>query len=102
MFNAALAALDLAKAHADGGKRDDAIAALRASLAAAEGDAHVSAEARRRLRTMLEFTEGVARSFDEVLHLPTPVLAKLIKMGGAVARLAGLTAGRSARRSEDD
>lgn len=81
---------------------DPAIAALRASLAAAEGDAHVSAEARRRLRTMLEFTEGVARSFDEVLHLPTPVLAKLIKMGGAVARLAGLTAGRSARRSEDD
>lgn len=81
---------------------DPAIAALRQCLAAAEGDARVSGEVRRRFRTMLDFTEGVARSFDEVMQLPTPVLAKLIKMGGAVARLAGLTSGRSARRSAGD
>lgn len=80
---------------------DPAIAALRQCLAAAEGDARVSAEVRRRFRTMLDFTEGVARSFDEVLQLPTPVLAKLIKMGGAVARLAGLTSGRRTKRSPD-
>jgi DNA-binding transcriptional regulator GbsR (MarR family) len=78
---------------------DPAIAALRQCLAAAEGDARVSPEVRRRFRTMLDFTEGVARSFDEVLQLPTPVLAKLIKMGGAVARLAGLTGGRRQKRS---
>ena len=81
---------------------DPAITALRACVAAAEGDARVSAEARRRFRTMLDFTEGVARSFDEVLQLPTPVLAKLIKMGGAVARLAGLTVGRRGKSAEDD
>lgn len=77
---------------------DPAIAALRQCLAAAEGDARVSGEVRRRFRIMLDFTEGVARSFDEVLQLPTPVLAKLIKMGGAVARLAGLTSGRRTKR----
>lgn len=81
---------------------DPAIAALRQCLAAAEGDARVSGEVRRRFRTMLDFTEGVARSFDEVMQLPTPVLAKLIKMGGAVARLAGLTSGRGSRRSAGD
>lgn len=73
---------------------DPAIAALRQCVAASEDDERVSPEARRRFRSMLDFTEGVARSFDEVLQLPSPVLAKLIKMGGAVARLAGLTSGR--------
>ena len=81
---------------------DPAIAALRQCLAAAEGDARVSDEVRRRFRSMLEFTEGVGRSFDEVLQLPTPVLAKLIKMGGAVARLAGLTKGRGSKRAGGD
>lgn len=81
---------------------DPAIAALRQCLAAAEGDARVSGEVRRRFRTMLDFTEGVARSFDEVMQLPTPVLAKLIKMGGAIARFAGLTSGRGTRRSAGD
>jgi DNA-binding transcriptional regulator GbsR (MarR family) len=80
---------------------DPAIAALRQCLAAAEGDAAVSNEARKRFRAMLDFTQGVARSFDEVLELPTPVLAKLIKMGGAVARLAGLTSGRRSKRQPD-
>ncbi|HEX2841711.1 GbsR/MarR family transcriptional regulator [Hyphomicrobium sp.] len=81
---------------------DPAIAALRQCLAAAEGDAQVSNQVRQRFKTMLDFTEGVARSFDEVLHLPTPVLSKLIKMGGAVARLAGFSAGRRAKRSDAD
>ncbi len=81
---------------------DPAIAALRQCLAAAEGDAQVSGEARRRFKTMLDFTEGVARSFDEVVQLPTPVLSKLIKMGGAVARLAGFTTGRRAKRADAD
>lgn len=81
---------------------DPAIAALRQCLAAAEGDDQVSPEVRRRFRTMLDFTEGVARSFDEVLRLPTPVLAKLIKMGGAVARLAGLTGSRRSKRGGQD
>jgi DNA-binding transcriptional regulator GbsR (MarR family) len=77
---------------------DPAIAALRLCVAAADGDPKVSAAARKRFRSMLDFTEGAAKSFDELLALPTPVLAKLIKMGGAVARLADLTKrGRRAR-----
>lgn len=79
---------------------DPAIAALRQCLAAAEGDAGVSGEARRRFRAMLALTEDVAKSFDEVLQLPTPVLQRLIKMGGAVARFAGLTTGRRAKRAQ--
>lgn len=77
---------------------DPAVAALRQCLAAAEGDARVSAEAERRLRAMLEFTQSVSRSFDEVLRLPTPVLAKLIKMGGAIARFVGASTGRRGKR----
>ena len=58
----------------------------------------MSPEAHKRLRSMLDFTEGVSRSFDEVLRLPTPVLSKLIKMGGAIARFVGVsTRGRSKR-----
>jgi hypothetical protein len=49
---------------------------------------------------MLEFTESAARNVDEILKLPTPVLSKLMKMGGAVARLAKLAGGRKpAKRS---
>lgn len=81
---------------------DPAIAALRQCVAAADGDPRVSGEARRRFRAMLDFTEGVARSFDEVLQLPTPILVKLIRMGGAVARLAGLTTGRGGKPSPED
>jgi DNA-binding transcriptional regulator GbsR (MarR family) len=75
---------------------DPAIVALRQCLAAADGDARISPEALRRFRTMLAFTEGVSRSFDEVLRLPTPVLSKLIKMGGAIARFVGAAAPKRA------
>lgn len=76
---------------------DPAIAALRQCTAAADSDTRVSPEVRKRFRAMLDFTEGVGRSFDEVIALPTPVLARLIKMGGAVARLAGLTTARGGK-----
>lgn len=81
---------------------DPAIAALRQCLAAADGDPRVSGGARKRFRAMLEVTEGAARGLDEILTLPTPVLAKLLRMGGAVARLAGFTKrGRRARPQGD-
>jgi DNA-binding transcriptional regulator GbsR (MarR family) len=76
---------------------DPAVSALRQCLAAADGDARVSTEAQRRLRTMLDFTESVSRGFDEVLRLPTPVLAKLIKMGGTIARFVGVSTRRGKR-----
>jgi DNA-binding transcriptional regulator GbsR (MarR family) len=81
---------------------DPAIAALRQCLAAADGDARVSAAARKRFRAMLDVTESAARSFDEILALPTPVLAKLMRMGGAVVRLAGLTTRKRRGRTRED
>jgi hypothetical protein len=37
---------------------------------------------------MLEFTENVDRSFGEIIRLPASTLTTLMKMGGAIARLA--------------
>lgn len=68
---------------------DPALAVLRACAAEASDDPRVRPAAKRRLAEMLAFTESVGRSFDEIMALPSPVLARLIKMGGAVARLAG-------------
>ena len=76
-----------------------AIAALRACLADAEGDAEVAAAVKSRLASMLAFTETVDNSFDEIIRLPTPVLARLMKMGGAVARfVCGRKRRKAARR----
>jgi DNA-binding transcriptional regulator GbsR (MarR family) len=75
-----------------------AIAVLRACVAEAEGDPRVSAAVKGRFATMLHFSEAVDRSFDEIMALPTPALAKLIRMGGAIARLVG--ASRSGKRSK--
>jgi DNA-binding transcriptional regulator GbsR (MarR family) len=79
---------------------EPAIAVLRTCVDEAAGDASVPPAIRRRFQNMLEFTEGASRSVDEILKLPTPLLAKLMKMGGAVARLAKLASGaKSAKRS---
>jgi hypothetical protein len=37
---------------------------------------------------MLEFTETVDKSFGEIMQLPASTLSTLMKMGGAVARIA--------------
>ena len=39
---------------------------------------------------MLDFTETVDRSFDEIMRLPAPTLMRLIRMGGAIARFAAV------------
>lgn len=94
---------ELVRRVAEGRKRreiDPAIAALRRCVDAAEHDTQVSGEARRRFRAMLSVTEGAARHLDEVLALPTPVLQRLLKMGGVVARLAGLVSGGRGSRPQ--
>jgi DNA-binding transcriptional regulator GbsR (MarR family) len=79
---------------------EPAIAVLRACLDEAQGNPDMSPVVRLRFQSMLEFTESAARNVDEILKLPTPVLSKLMKMGGAVARLAKLAGGRKpAKRS---
>lgn len=67
---------------------DPALAMLRACAAEAKDDPRVSAKARKRLAAMLDFTQTVDKSFSEIMSLPAPTLMTLLKMGGAVARLA--------------
>lgn len=74
---------------------DPALAVLRDCVGAAAADAKVSAQARKRLGEMLELVEVVDRGFSEIIRLPGPTLLKLMKMGGALARLVG--GGRSAK-----
>lgn len=68
---------------------DPAIAVLKTCVGEAKDDARVSRGAKRRLAEMLNFTESVEKSFSEIMALPPSTLAKLIRMGGAVARLVG-------------
>ncbi len=67
---------------------DPALSVLRACVAEAKGDSRVSAGVRKRLGAMLEFTETVDKSFGEIIALPASTLMTLLKMGGALARLA--------------
>ncbi|MGQ0672692.1 MAG: GbsR/MarR family transcriptional regulator [Hyphomicrobium sp.] len=78
---------------------EPAIGVLEACLDAADKDRRVSPAARKRLADMLDVTRAVERSFTEIITLPSPVLGRLIRMGGAVARLIGKgPAGRRIRR----
>jgi len=67
---------------------DPALAVLRTCVAEAKGDERVSPRVRKRLGAMLSFTEAVDRSFAEIMQLPAPTLMTLLKMGGAVAKVA--------------
>jgi DNA-binding transcriptional regulator GbsR (MarR family) len=68
---------------------DPALAVMRRCIADAKGDATVPPIVKKRLAAMLDFTETVDRSFDEIMRLPAPTLMRLIRMGGAIARFAG-------------
>jgi DNA-binding transcriptional regulator GbsR (MarR family) len=68
---------------------DPALAVLRTCAAEAKSDASVAPSVRKSLGAMLEFTEAVDRSFNEIMRLPAPTLMSLIRMGGTVARLVG-------------
>ncbi len=68
---------------------DPALAVLRSCVADAAREPKVSPVARKRLGAMLGFVETVDTSFSEIMALPSPVLNRLIRMGGAIARIAG-------------
>ena len=76
---------------------DPAIAVLKACVSDAAGDTRVPAAARKRLSGMLAFTQSVDKSFTEIVALPPPMLAKLIRMGGAVAKFIGAANGKPKR-----
>ncbi|MDX2308780.1 MAG: MarR family transcriptional regulator [Hyphomicrobium sp.] len=78
---------------------DPTLELLRGCAAEAERDGRIAPAARKRLGAMLEFMEAVDRSFDEIMRLPAPVLSRLMKMGGAIARFVGKPAKDKPRKS---
>jgi DNA-binding transcriptional regulator GbsR (MarR family) len=72
---------------------DPAIAALRACVADATDDPTISPVAGKRLKEMLAFTELVDRWYAQMLHVPRPRLAALIRLGEKIVSL--LPAGKS-------
>lgn len=90
-FEAEADMFEMVRAIAEGRKAreiDPAVAMLRACVDEAKSDLRVPAGVRKRLASMLEFTQAVDKSFSEIMALPAPTLMALLKMGGAVARLA--------------
>jgi DNA-binding transcriptional regulator GbsR (MarR family) len=77
---------------------DPTIAVLRTCATEAANDPRVSAETRKRFRSMLGVLETVDKGFSEIMRLPAPMLARLIRMSGAVARLAGVSKGKKAAK----
>jgi len=68
---------------------DPTLAMLRTCVGEAGADRAVSARARERLGSMLHFMEAIDKSFHEVMRLPSPVLSRMIKMGGTLALFVG-------------
>jgi DNA-binding transcriptional regulator GbsR (MarR family) len=68
---------------------DPALSVLRACADEATRDSRISATVRRRFTAMLELTESIDRSFEDIMKLPAPVLAKLIRLGGRLASFVG-------------
>jgi len=66
---------------------DPAAAALRACLAAAEGDPRVGEVALRRLAEMSRFIETVDRWYDQMLGVPASKIMALMRMGAKVVNL---------------
>jgi DNA-binding transcriptional regulator GbsR (MarR family) len=65
---------------------DPALAALKACVAEAEQDRSVNPVAARRLKEMLAFTETVDRWFSQMLTIPKPQLAALMRLGARIVR----------------
>jgi DNA-binding transcriptional regulator GbsR (MarR family) len=74
------------------------LTALRDCLAEAENDRLAPAGVATRIRNLLGFVEELDRWYEEMKRLPATTLRALLKMGPAVARVAGAVRGR--RKSE--
>jgi len=72
---------------------DPALKTLAACAAEADRDPEVSAEQRRRIAAMYDFTHTMDRWYAQMLKVPTASLLKLIKMGDRIVQFAGLKRG---------
>jgi DNA-binding transcriptional regulator GbsR (MarR family) len=63
---------------------DPAVSALKACVAEADGDAALHPVAARRLKDMLSFVEGLDRWYAQMLTVPKPTLAALMRFGARI------------------
>jgi DNA-binding transcriptional regulator GbsR (MarR family) len=75
---------------------DPAVAALQACVSEAERDRTVHPVARQRLKEMLDFVETMDRWYGEMIAIPKPKIAALIRLGSRIVRL--LSLGKQATR----
>jgi DNA-binding transcriptional regulator GbsR (MarR family) len=66
---------------------DPAIAALRACVANADDDTRIHPVARKRLKDLLEFVEGLDRWYAQMLTVPKPAVTALIRLGARIVKL---------------
>jgi DNA-binding transcriptional regulator GbsR (MarR family) len=66
---------------------DPAVAALQACVAEAEGDRTVHPVARKRLHEMLDFVETMDRWYAQMVLVPKPKLAALVRLGARIVHL---------------
>jgi DNA-binding transcriptional regulator GbsR (MarR family) len=66
---------------------DPAVVALKSCVAEAQTDPTVNAVASARLKSMLEFVETMDRWSSEMLSVPRPKLASLLRLGARIVSL---------------
>ena len=66
---------------------DPAVAALQTCVSAAENDPAIHPVARKRLNEMLEFVVTMDRWYAQMVTVPKPKIAALIRLGARIVRL---------------
>ncbi len=66
---------------------DPALAALKRCVAEARGDKNIHPVAGKRLEEMLEFTQLIDRWYTQMLSVPKPKLAAMIRLGSRIIDL---------------
>ena len=103
-FEAETDLLEMVRRIAQGRKEreiDPAAAALRACVAEADADPHVSRVARARLAEMQGFVETLNRWYDQMLGVPPAKIMSLVKMGAKVVNLLNFNRKDSRARAND-
>ena len=68
---------------------DPTLTLLRQCVEEASGDRKTPADVKGRIQDMLEFMEMTTNWHDELKQLPRPVMVKLMKLGGKIAKFIG-------------
>ena len=77
---------------AEGRKRreiDPTLALLNDCVREARGDGETTAEVRAKLERLRDLTQQLAGWYDQMRHVPRPVLMKLVGLGAKIAGLVG-------------